>query len=86
MSNIEDGFNLTKPVWFYDGRKQDDNVLRLVSILWQDQRYVLCQAVVHLYDGDADDPLDFMKWQTEAADQPILFNLDGQVLNQDYES
>jgi hypothetical protein len=87
---------LDQPIWFLDGTRKCDNMLRLERILWQDASYVLCAVVEHIFDEDATDhSLNPMKWEQKTPSQPILFVFDkkdlisdfyhdGQVLNVDY--
>lgn len=80
--------DLTKPVWFYDDRSKDDDVLELKAVLWQNGVYVLCQIIIRQYDeSSVGPPFDFSTWSTREHTEPILIKLDdGRVCNSDYDS
>lgn len=80
---MEHSLRLDQPVWFADDRRKTDDLLKLTRVLWQnDDGYVLCEVVLHIYDDQH--PLDPTLWRTKAFAEPILLDQLGNVLNQDY--
>lgn len=76
--------DLGNPVWFYDESKGSDDIMRMVKLLWQNDKYILCQVIIHEYNDEKH--FEFTKWDTHEVDEPILFDrTEFGVRNTDYD-